>query len=241
MRRCPSYDLAFWVLLLSSLACNSRQAPNGSQSLPPSAQQDKSATASGQPVNQTGKDAISYARNPARFVQMPVTQAPFNLKNPKTAIDFLDLGVHEDNLHHYENAIADYEHGLKLKPDWALLALREAKDYRRLGSTHDAVTQFNRATRIDPHYWDAYSELALTYKDSGDTRNAIKAASKLLDFQPMRIPTHNQLGYWYEEAGNKQKAREEFEIYRDLAQKTKTEPQTDRYQTAMRELQKLSH
>lgn len=240
MRRCPSYELALWVLLLSSLACNSRQAPNGSQSLPPSAQQDKIATASAQRVEKTDKEAISYAKNPERFVQMQVIPAPFNLKNPKTAPDFLDLGVHEDNLHHYENAIAAYEQGLKLKPDWALLALREAKDYRRLDRTHDAIAQFDRATRIDPHYWDAYSELALTYKDSGDTRNAIKAASKLLNFPPMRIPTHNQLGYWYEEAGNKRKAREEFEIYRDLSQKTKTEPQTDRYQTAMRELQKLS-
>src|SRR5215472_15746480 len=84
MRRCPSYELAFWVLLLCSLACNSRQVPNGSQSLPPSAQQDKSSSSSAQPVNQTSKDEISYAKNPARFVQMPVTQAPFNLKNPKT-------------------------------------------------------------------------------------------------------------------------------------------------------------
>jgi hypothetical protein len=56
----------------------------------------------------------------------------------------------------------------------------------------------------------------------------------------MQIPVHNQLGYWYEETGDKQLARQQFEIYRDLAQKTKTEPQTDRYQTAMAELKKLT-
>src|SRR5262249_10180248 len=161
---------------------------------------------------------------------------PFNLTNPKTANDFFDLGVHEDNLHNFDKAIAAYEQGLNLNPDWALLALREAKDYKRLGQTDRAIAQLQRATRINSQYWDAYSELALTYKDSGDTRRAIAAASKLLAFPPMQIPVHNQLAYWYEELGDKDKAKREFETYRDLSQKTKTEPQTERYEVAMREL-----
>jgi Flp pilus assembly protein TadD len=104
-----------------------------------------------------------------------------------------------------------------------------------------AITQLHRATNIDPHFWDAYSELALIYKNGGDTKRAIEAASKLLDFAPMQLPVHNQLGYWYEESGDRQKARREFELYRDLAANTKSEKGTERYEAALRELQKLSN
>jgi tetratricopeptide (TPR) repeat protein len=237
MRRVKWYKSVFGVLLLSSVACNSKHGAS-KQSLRPSAQQDK-ATAASQPTQPADKGGISYAKNPDRFVQMPVVKPPFNLKDPETPADYFDLGVHEDNLHHYENAISAYERGLKLKPDWALLVLREAKDYRRLGRTQDAIVQLKRATKIDPHYWDAYSELALTYKDSRDTKNAIKAASKLLEFPPLQIPTHNQLGYWYEEIGDKAMAKQQFELYRGLAQKSPTESSTERYQSAMQELNKL--
>ena len=109
----------------------------------------------------------------------------------------------------------------------------------RLGAA-DAREAVFRTGNPTKHHWDAYAELAMTYKDSGDTTHAIQAASRLLDFAPLQIPTHNQLGYWYEEVGEKSKARQQFEIYRNLAQKNKSEPQTDRYQAALHELKKLS-
>jgi tetratricopeptide (TPR) repeat protein len=177
---------------------------------------------------------------PSIFVKVPTVDPPFNLNNPKTATEYFDVGVHEDNLRHYDKAIAAYEEALKLKPDWPLLCLREARDYERMNQKDKAIAQLHRATAIDPRYWDAYSELALMYKNGGDTKHAIEAASRLLAFQPMQLPVHNQLGYWYEETGDRQKARREFEIYRDFASKTKSEPGTERYHAALRELQKLS-
>ena len=231
------------ALILVGLGCSSKPAKE-TQSASFSEQQGKAPPANVQPQAQStsasqDEQAITYANNPERFRKMETVAPPFTITNPKSAEDFLAVGVHEDNLHHYDKAIAAYEQGLKLKPDWALLALREAKDYRRLGQKEKAVAQFQRATKIDPHYWDAYSELALTYKESGDTKHAIEAASKLLEFPPLQIPVHNQLGYWFEESGDKQKAKQQFELYRDLALKTKTEPQTERYQAAIRELQKI--
>lgn len=230
------------LFILGSVSCSSRQPSQGPPSVSSSAQQDKqSASAPGSQSGSSKQDGISFASNPDRFVKEPTTAPPFNLPNPKTATDFFDIGVHEDNLKHYDKAITAYEQALKLKPDWALVCVREGKDYRRLNQKEKAVAQFQRAAKIDPQYWDAYSELALTYKEAGDTNHAIEAASKLLDFPPMQLPVHNQLGYWYEETGNRQKARQHFEIYRDLAAKTKSEQQTDRYEAALRELQKLSN
>jgi tetratricopeptide (TPR) repeat protein len=234
------------ILLLFTIACNSKPANDEAKSVSSSAEQNKpTAAGSAQPAEQPSgapedPNAISYAKNPDRFVQQKTVAPAFNLTNPKTATDFFDVGVHEDNLHHYDKAIAAYEQALKLKPDWALLCFREAKDYQRMGRKDDTIAQFKRATKVDPHYWDAYAELARAYKDTGDTNHAIQAASKLLDFPPLQVPTHNQLGYWYEELGDKQSAKQQFEMYRDLSQKSKTEPKTDRYQAALRELQKLS-
>jgi tetratricopeptide (TPR) repeat protein len=238
------FGYALCAVMLLGLGCSSKPSAKETQSVSPSKQQDKASPASGQPQTQANDappddSSISYAKNPERFRKMETVAPPFTLTNPKTATDFFDVGVHEDNLHHYDKAIAAYESALKLKPDWTLLRLREAKDYKRLGQPDTAIAQLKRATKIDPHYWDAYSELALTYKDMGDTKHAIEAAAKLLDFPPMQIPVHNQLGYWYEETGDKPNARQQFEMYRDLALKTKTEAQTERYQAAMRELQKV--
>jgi tetratricopeptide (TPR) repeat protein len=227
------------LVVFFSIACNSRKASQGAQSGPSSAQPNTSSSPPPTADNSTGQ-GISYAKNPERFVKAPTVVPPFNLTNPKTATDFFDVGVHEDNLHHYDKAIAAYQEALKLKPDWPLLCMRQAKDYQHMNQRDKAIAQLRQATRIDPHYWDAYSEMALIYKDAGDTKHAIEAASRLLAFEPMQIPVHNQLGYWYEETGDRQKARQEFEIYRDLAAHAKTEKGTERYEAALRELQKLS-
>ncbi len=233
------------MVALVFTGCSSKQPAQETQSVSSSAGQDKASGSDAQARPTSDEppqdpNSVSYAKNPERFVQQKTVVPPFTLTNPKSPTDFFDVGIHEDNLHNYEKAIAAYEQGLKLKPAWALLCLREAKDYRRLGRKDEAVAQLKRATQIDPRYWDAYAELAMTYKDSGDTTHAIQAASRLLDFAPLQIPTHNQLGYWYEEVGEKSKARQQFEIYRNLAQKNKSEPQTDRYQAALHELKKLS-
>jgi tetratricopeptide (TPR) repeat protein len=219
------------------MACNSkpaseRQSPKQAETSPPSGPNTTNA-------NPAEGGSISYAQNPERFRKMETVAPPFHLTDPKTAMDFFDVGVHEDNLQHYEQAIVAYEKALRLKPDWALVCVREAKDYRHLARTRDAIAQLNRAAKIDPHYWDAYAELALTYKDGGETQHAIEAASKLLTFPPLQIPTHNQLGYWYEEVGDRQKAKQQFEMYRDLAQKNKAEWQSERYKAALLELEKL--
>ena len=39
---------------------------------------------------------------------MDTAPPPFTMTNPKTANDFFAVGVHEDNLQHYDNAIAAY-------------------------------------------------------------------------------------------------------------------------------------
>src|SRR5215470_6742083 len=138
--------LSIVILLMLFSACGSRQLSQGTQSGRSSPQSEKQniSPSAAMPGNAGTEQGISYATNPERFVKAPTVAPPFNLTNPKTATDFFDVGVPEDNLHHYDKAIAAYEQGLKLKPDWPLLCLREAKDYQRLNQPNKAIEQLNR-------------------------------------------------------------------------------------------------
>src|SRR5436190_267474 len=125
------FVVALCALVLVGLGCTKPSAKE-TQPVSPSEQRAANGQSQTQP-NSSPQDDITYAKNPERFRKMDTAPPPFTMTNPKTANDFFAVGVHEDNLQHYDNASAAYEHGLKLKPDWALLAVREAKDYRRLG------------------------------------------------------------------------------------------------------------
>jgi tetratricopeptide (TPR) repeat protein len=163
------FSLIWCAVML--MGCSSKPPANETQS---ASQGDQSQKVSDPQSAKAGSDdagSISYAKNPERFVRVPVVEPPFNLTDPKTATDFFDVGVHEDNLHHYDKAITAYEKALKLEPGWTLICLREAKDYKRLGKRNDAIAQLRQAIKVDPHYWDAYSELAsLTRKWATPTR-----------------------------------------------------------------------
>src|SRR5258708_17472205 len=106
------------VLLLFTVACNSKPGKNEGKSVSSSAEQNKptgTAPPSGQPSGPPDDaNAISYAKNPDRFVQQKTTAPPFTITNPQTATEFFDVGVHEDNLRHYDKAITAYEQALKL-------------------------------------------------------------------------------------------------------------------------------
>src|SRR5437868_5220604 len=89
------------ALILVGLGCSSKPAKE-TQSVSSSEQQDKASTANVQPqaqANSASQDeqAITYAKNPERFRQMETVAPAFTLTNPKTATDFFDVGVHEDN------------------------------------------------------------------------------------------------------------------------------------------------
>ena len=249
------------VLLLSSFACNSKQPAKETQSVSPSVQQDKaspagapkasSADASQAPaqsaVPQTGAKpqddhAISYAKNPERFVREETVPAPFSITDPKTAQEHFDVAINYDNHQQLDKAIEEYKETLQLQPDWALVHFRLAKDYQKQGRGDDAISEWEQATRSDPHYYEAYNQLALAYKAKGYTAKWAQAYSKLVDYpnSGVQMMAHYELGFWYEQAGDRQKAKEHLENYRKLALKAgPEEQQSKRFRNASRELQKL--
>jgi tetratricopeptide (TPR) repeat protein len=170
---------------------------------------------------------------------VPPYEPPFNITDPKTAQEHFNVAVNHDHHNELDKAIAEYQKALALQPSWAVAHDRLALDYQKQGRTDDAIVQWEQATRDNPQFYSVYDLLAGAYERQGKIKKAIEAYSALLKYPPAQMPAHYQLGLWYAQIGDRQQAQSHLESYRDLALKTSEEPKSDRFQKALRELQKL--
>ena len=170
---------------------------------------------------------------------MPVYEQPFNIKNPKTAQEHFNVAVNHDHHKEFADAIAEYKKALEIQPNWPVAHYRMALDYQKQGRLDDAIAEWQQTTHYDPHFYSAYDMLAGTYQRQGNLKKAIEAFAELLKDPPSRMPVRYQLGLWYEELGDHPHALMHLEAYRDLALKNGDESKTDRFQKALRELQRL--
>jgi len=232
-------------LTLFSIACSSRQTTKETQAVASPAQQDKASSQSPpQPPAQADKKQqddsnITYAKNPERFAKVPAYEPPFNITDPKTSQEHFNVAVNHDHHSELDQAIAEYQKALELQPDWAVAHDRLALDYQKQGRMDDAIAEWEQATRYNPQFYSAYDLLAGAYERQGKIKKAIEAYSALLRYPPAQMPAHYQLGLWYAQIGDRQQAKSHLESYRNLALKTSEEPKSDRFQKALRELQKL--
>jgi len=232
-------------LTLFSIACSSRQTTKETQAVSSPAQQDKASSQSPpQPPAQADKKQqddsnITYAKNPERFAKVPAYEPPFNITDPKTSQEHFNVAVNHDHHSELDQAIAEYQKALELQPDWAVAHDRLALDYQKQGRMDDAIAEWEQATRYNPQFYSAYDLLAGAYERQGKIKKAIEAYSALLRYPPAQMPAHYQLGLWYAQIGDRQQAKSHLDSYRDLALKTREEPKSDRFQKALRELQKL--
>lgn len=236
--------LGITILALAlSLGCTARPAaktPPSTAGQTTNAAQAQTAAQASQAANQHAGPTISYATNPERFVKMPTYDPPFRLTNPKTADEHFDVGVNFDNQRQPVKAIGEYEKALALKPGWAVAHFRLARDYAQTGRTNEAIAHWTKAIQYNPEFFSAYDQLAAAYVSQGNVQKAIDTYSGLLKYPSLEMPVRYQLALWHEKLGKRQQAKENFQRYRELALKSgPEEQQSDRFQIATRELQKL--
>jgi tetratricopeptide (TPR) repeat protein len=238
-------------LLTFCLACNSRKS--GEKATSPSspvqrntaqAEAPKQPTAEAptapKPTEKQEQQNVTYAKNPERFVKQQPSEVTFNITDPKTAQEHFNVAVNDDHHNQLDQAIVEYKKALELRPDWALAHFRMAQDYQKQGHTDEAIEHWTLATKYDPQFYSAYDLLSGAYERQGNLKKAIEAYSALLKYPPAQMPAHYQVGMWYAELGDVPQAREHLEAYRELALKSKSvELQSDRFQKATKELQKL--
>ena len=239
------------ALLSLCVACNSSQsakpaapsssAEQASAADPATTQSPTTEPAAVQkPAEKQEQKSITYAKNPERFVKQQASEPTFNITDPKTAQEHLNVAVNDDHQNQLDKAIAEYQKALELQPNWALAHFRMAQDYQKQGHTDDAITHWTLATKYDPQFYAAYDLLSAAYAREGNLKKAIEAYSSMLNYPPARMPANYQLGLWYAQLGDVAQARKHLEAYRELALNSKSvEIQSDRFQKATKELQKL--
>jgi tetratricopeptide (TPR) repeat protein len=87
--------------------------------------------------------------------------------------------------HKYDQAIADYNMAIRLRPDYAEAYNDRGHAYHWKGSNRDrAVADFTRAIELRPNYPTAYNNRGVVYMAGGDAARGISDFDRALELNP---------------------------------------------------------
>jgi predicted O-linked N-acetylglucosamine transferase (SPINDLY family) len=112
---------------------------------------------------------------------------------PNDAEAHYNLGVTQESLEHYKEAVASYRKSLILKPDSTAALNNLSNVLRTLGQFDDAVTSCRRALEINPNYAGAYHNLGNIMNDSGQIDEAVANYHRALEINPNFSEAHSNL------------------------------------------------
>ncbi|MCE5211424.1 MAG: tetratricopeptide repeat protein [Deltaproteobacteria bacterium] len=114
---------------------------------------------------------------------------------------YYNRGIVYAKLGQYQHAIADYNEGIRLKPDSEAYNLR-GTFYGELGQYQQAIDDFNKAIAIRPIYAEAYNNRGFTYANLGQHQRAIEDYSEAIRFKPDYAEAYMNRGVIYLKQGN---------------------------------------
>ena len=122
----------------------------------------------------------------------------------------LSLGVELSRQNRREEAVAQYEEALRLRPTYveAMNNLGAAKIAQ--GRIDEGIELYGRALKLRPDYVDALNNLAMTYAAKGQHQTALGVFQRALQLQPDAAQVHYNMGVAYFQLGNVLEAREKF-------------------------------
>jgi Flp pilus assembly protein TadD len=121
----------------------------------------------------------------------------------------------------FDEATAEYQAVLRLKPEdyRAMNGLGAA--YARAGKLDMAIDLFKRAGMLQSTDPDPWYNLTLTYEKKGMIDQAILSCQKAIEIKPDHWDAHRKLALLYYRKGDREKAKEEFMKYRHGKQQEK--------------------
>ncbi len=123
-------------------------------------------------------------------------------KNPGAGLAHNNLGIALMRSGRLQDAIAEYEQALRIKPDFARahytlgIALVEA------GKVVDAIEHYRQALRINPDYANAHESLGVALVQLGRLPEAIGQYQQALQIDPENAEAHYNLGNALQQLGN---------------------------------------
>ena len=94
------------------------------------------------------------------------------------------LGAVNAGLGRLEQAVANYEKALAIKPDYAEAYNNMGLVLKDKGESDAAIESFKKALKTKPDYAEAYHNLGLVLKDKGESDAAIESFKKALKIKP---------------------------------------------------------
>src|SRR5579863_2827024 len=89
-------------------------------------------------------------------------------------------------------------------------------------------SQLKKAVELDPKFGAAYLQLGILYSGRGDSSEALAAYQKAVNADPELKEAHYRLARAYSREGEKSKAQTEFQLYRQLSEKTAEDDERQR-------------
>ena len=102
----------------------------------------------------------------------------------------LDLARHGK----FDEAVAEYQKALEIKPDYADAHNNLAAALAARGQIKEAVGHYQTALKIDPGYADAHNNLGNVLNSCGERDEAIAHYQRALEIKPDHAQAHNNLG-----------------------------------------------
>jgi tetratricopeptide (TPR) repeat protein len=129
--------------------------------------------------------------------------------NPSCWMAYNNLGALKVNTHK-EEAIANFEQALWLKPDYPEGHNNLGSALRGLGRPQEAVIHLQEAIRLKPDYFEAHYNLGLALKDLGRPE-ALKQFEEAVRLKPDFAEAHNTLGNALKAIGRSEEAKAQYQ------------------------------
>lgn len=93
----------------------------------------------------------------------------------------------------YDEALAEFQKAIDIKPDYARAYFGRGHVYRRTERYANAITEFHQAIKFEPNYKEAHYGLGLAYFQWKDNNQAMAAANAALQIDPSYQPARQLL------------------------------------------------
>ena len=124
-----------------------------------------------------------------------------------------------------EQAKQEFQQELQIDPNNAGAEYILGELAREANELSQAIEHFDRATKLDMSFADAFLGLGMSFVSDGKPVLAIPPLEKYVKLQPGNPAGHYQLSMAYSRAGRKEDARREATLQRETAQKIEEEKQ----------------
>jgi tetratricopeptide (TPR) repeat protein len=139
-----------------------------------------------------------------------VSPTPMATPTP-SASEHMDLGMEYYEQGKLDEAIAEFQAAIELKPDNPDAHRNLGSAYGEQGKWEEAAAAYEQTIKLAPDFGEAYGDLAGVYVNLGRLSEAIATGEKAIELAPGYATAHNNLGTVYRKQGRLDEAIAEYE------------------------------